>query len=675
MIRTLTQLESTFISKAGIKIAELAVVVNDTLRQNDVDFDAVQLIIELEEVIKNLQDPQLVWTEHEISKCIAYYTLVCDLYSLPFKSYLSTPVIPILLKEGVDERVFSRVEVLALLETVKGLDLESIGPNKLLITNDAGDALNELCLSDDFEIVDVEGCKTLKLKIPEVVSVPIITLLGENPYILPLNDNFQDPGVVALDSIDGVITTDVVIDSNINSPVAGEYRVIYSVTNSQGNSANPVVRTVVVVSNASQKAPELAVVVNALNASLQWSMEDYTNVISYTVEYKLASENWSSATTFSTGDLSYTLPNLEEGTYVFRVIAVIDVFPNLTSNEEAAVIEIVDNTPPTTPVIEGATVDNSGIIVTWTESTDDEGSVSYELMYTALNDSNWANSTVVPTSSTIETIPVNSGAHKFRVRAKDSSNNYSPYSNIGSASISDTEPPTVPQNILISVEDRTIGLYWEASTDNVAVEGYEIQFKLTNDRDAQWNSNIFTTTIPELVEDFIPDNYTFRIRAKDTSGNYSAYSEEVLVVVENDSIASNLVYYGQMKNTIILTGSFFEQINGDSDNYINNDQFTLRADFLENQASQSLIVPYLGSPYGNQQEIEKVVHFFAMPIGYDVTSSENQSNASDAFYRPPEIDKYTRVLERINGMSYVIWIMTQDNPLGGNVKLNIIKTQ
>lgn len=675
MIRTLTQLESTFISKAGIKIAELAVVVNDTLRQNDVDFDAVQLIIELEEVIKNLQDPQLDWTEHEISKCIAYYTLVCDLYSLPFKSYLSTPVIPILLKEGVDERVFSRVEVLALLETVKGLDLESIGPNKLLITNDAGDALNELCLSDDFEIVDVEGCKTLKLKIPEVVSVPIITLLGENPYILPLNDNFQDPGVVALDSIDGVITTDVVIDSNINSPVAGEYRVIYSVTNSQGNSANPVVRTVVVVSNASQKAPELAVVVNALNASLQWSMEDYTNVISYTVEYKLASENWSSATTFSTGDLSYTLPNLEEGTYVFRVIAVIDVFPNLTSNEEAAVIEIVDNTPPTTPVIEGATVDNSGIIVTWTESTDDEGSVSYELMYTALNDSNWANSTVVPTSSTIETIPVNSGAHKFRVRAKDSSNNYSPYSNIGSASISDTEPPTVPQNILISVEDRTIGLYWEASTDNVAVEGYEIQFKLTNDRDAQWNSNIFTTTIPELVEDFIPDNYTFRIRAKDTSGNYSAYSEEVLVVVENDSIASNLVYYGQMKNTIILTGSFFEQMNGDSDNYINNDQFTLRADFLENQASQSLIVPYLGSPYGNQQEIEKVVHFFAMPIGYDVTSSENQSNASDAFYRPPEIDKYTRVLERINGMSYVIWIMTQDNPLGGNVALNIIKTQ
>ena len=70
------------------------------------------------------------------------------------------------------------------------------------------------------------------------------------------------------------------------------------------------------------------------------------------------------------------------------------------------------------------------------------------------------------------------GTYRHRVRAADGAGNLGPYSNVASTTISatDTESPTAPTSLTATaVSGGQINLAWTASTDNVAVAGYQIE--------------------------------------------------------------------------------------------------------------------------------------------------------------------------------------------------------
>lgn len=77
---------------------------------------------------------------------------------------------------------------------------------------------------------------------------PTITLLGDNPVNLSVNDSYTDAGATAWDYVDGDITTDIVTTSTVDTTTAGNYTVKYNVTDSDDNAATEVVRTVNVAS-------------------------------------------------------------------------------------------------------------------------------------------------------------------------------------------------------------------------------------------------------------------------------------------------------------------------------------------------------------------------------------------------------------------------------------------
>jgi hypothetical protein len=78
-------------------------------------------------------------------------------------------------------------------------------------------------------------------------GVPTITLNGDATVTLMVGDTYTDPGYTANDDEDGDITADVVVDdSAVNTAVAGTYVVTYNVTDSDGNAATEVTRTVIV---------------------------------------------------------------------------------------------------------------------------------------------------------------------------------------------------------------------------------------------------------------------------------------------------------------------------------------------------------------------------------------------------------------------------------------------
>jgi alpha-tubulin suppressor-like RCC1 family protein len=73
----------------------------------------------------------------------------------------------------------------------------------------------------------------------EVVDTlpPMLTLLGNNPLLLPVSDSFTDPGAAAIDICTGDLTGSIVSNITVNPRVLGTYTNTYTVTDGAGISA------------------------------------------------------------------------------------------------------------------------------------------------------------------------------------------------------------------------------------------------------------------------------------------------------------------------------------------------------------------------------------------------------------------------------------------------------
>lgn len=78
-------------------------------------------------------------------------------------------------------------------------------------------------------------------------TAPVITINGNSSVTIQQNGTYSDAGATATDNIDGSVT--VSDSSTVNTSVIGTYYVYYNVTDSSGNVATQVVRTVNVVSS------------------------------------------------------------------------------------------------------------------------------------------------------------------------------------------------------------------------------------------------------------------------------------------------------------------------------------------------------------------------------------------------------------------------------------------
>ncbi|MGH1386368.1 immunoglobulin-like domain-containing protein [Kordia sp.] len=88
-------------------------------------------------------------------------------------------------------------------------------------------------------------------------SPPIITLLGENPIQLFVNDTYTDAGATAIDNVDGDITDLIEVTGSVNTAVAGTYTLFYNVRDAAGNEAAQVTRTVNVVELVDDTPPTI----------------------------------------------------------------------------------------------------------------------------------------------------------------------------------------------------------------------------------------------------------------------------------------------------------------------------------------------------------------------------------------------------------------------------------
>jgi hypothetical protein len=87
----------------------------------------------------------------------------------------------------------------------------------------------------------------------------------------------------------------------------------------------------------------------------------------------------------------------------------------------------------------------------------------------------------------------------------------------------DTTPPTVPSGLAVTVSCAlTVTLTWSASTDNVAVTGYDV-YRAANSGPFALVGTPTTTSLTERLNGI----YQYQVRARDAAGNTSAFTASV----------------------------------------------------------------------------------------------------------------------------------------------------
>ena len=190
-----------------------------------------------------------------------------------------------------------------------------------------------------------------------------------------------------------------------------------------------------------------------------------------------------------------------------------------------------DTQPPSAPAgLTAPTTTSSSISLTWTASTDNVAVTGYQI----LRAPGASGGTFAQVGTSTTTSFTNSGltastTFRYQVRAIDAAGNVSAVSNTVTAATQsgggDTQAPTVPGNFRItSTTANSIALAWNASTDNVAVTGYQV-FRAPGASGGTF-AQVGTSTGTTFTDTGLTASTTYRyqVRATDAAGNLSGFT-------------------------------------------------------------------------------------------------------------------------------------------------------
>ncbi|SEK40459.1 Glucose/arabinose dehydrogenase, beta-propeller fold [Roseateles sp. YR242] len=182
----------------------------------------------------------------------------------------------------------------------------------------------------------------------------------------------------------------------------------------------------------------------------------------------------------------------------------------------------IDTTPPTPPSnLSLSNLQCRSATLSWAPSTDNIGVAFYDVYHDGQQ------MTTVTGSTLATTLTLTPGARwGLYVNARDAAGNVSQASATLSVTVPqcsvDTQPPTVPSGLTAAATGTSVALKWNASTDNVAVAGYDIY---RNDVKVGATAGL-TYTDSALTPN---TGYRYAVSARDAQNNSSARTADALV--------------------------------------------------------------------------------------------------------------------------------------------------
>lgn len=129
-------------------------------------------------------------------------------------------------------------DITSSIQTINPIDISTIG--EYLITYSVTDAAGNNA---------IQVTRTVNVVADTDATKPIITLTGSSSLSITKGTTYTDGGATASDNIDGDITSSIVVNNTVDTTTVGEYTITYNVSDTAGNVADGVSRTVSVISN------------------------------------------------------------------------------------------------------------------------------------------------------------------------------------------------------------------------------------------------------------------------------------------------------------------------------------------------------------------------------------------------------------------------------------------
>jgi PQQ-dependent dehydrogenase (s-GDH family) len=228
---------------------------------------------------------------------------------------------------------------------------------------------------------------------------------------------------------------------------------------------------------------------------------------------------------------NYTVTGLTFNTaYAFHVVAR-DAAGNTSGNSNTTNITIPDITAPSAPAsLSAANITETSLDLSWNASSDNVGVTGYDVFQNGIK----INSSPVTGTTYRVTGLTGSTTYAFYVQAIDAAGNVSANSNTLNATTLDTQAPTAPANLVASaVTQSSLTLSWSASSDNLAVAGYDVY------RDGiKINGAPVTGTTYNVTGLSALTSYSFYVNALDAAGNVSVNSNTVDVTTPDTQAPS-----------------------------------------------------------------------------------------------------------------------------------------
>ncbi|GGS12679.1 fibronectin type III domain-containing protein [Actinokineospora fastidiosa] len=360
------------------------------------------------------------------------------------------------------------------------------------------------------------GTDVPKQTIPAVGNDLIVNAAGSAPAL-----RFDEPGTATLSVHDLVLT---MTPRRADGTETGLGTFVADCTPTAGQTT--VLHTFTVTAPADTEAPSApgapaAGEITQNSIALSWAAAtDNVGVTGYDVRS-------GGAVVKSVTGTEAVVDGLEpDSEHTFTVVAK-DAAGN-TSAESAPVtartLAAPDTQAPTVPGAPvAANIGQTSVDLSWPASSDNVAVTGYDVLSggSVVASSTGASATVSGLTADRE--------YTFTVVAKDAAGNTSaesPGVTVRTLAAPDTEAPTTPGNLRATgASQDSVGLAWDASSDNVAVTGYVVTYGSESVEVAETSTTI--TGLSASTE------YTFTVVAKDAAGNTSAAGGPVTVRTED----------------------------------------------------------------------------------------------------------------------------------------------
>ena len=236
----------------------------------------------------------------------------------------------------------------------------------------------------------------------------------------------------------------------------------------------------------------------------------------------------------STSSTSYSLSGLSPETSYSVGVKAKDAAGNESGEGTTSFTTgaFVDSQAPTEPTnLSSSNETTTSADITWTASTDNVGVTGYNVYVGGTLDGTTASTSYSLTGLSPAT------TYSVAVEATDDAGNTSTQASIDVTTLTppDETAPSDPTNVAASnVTDSSADITWSASSDNVAVTGYDVYVNGTLDGSTASTSYSLTGLSPET-------SYSVGVKAKDAAGNESGEGTTSFTTTQTQSCQDQVI--------------------------------------------------------------------------------------------------------------------------------------